>query len=136
MPLMDAMYCSFCQEIFTVNLELQQMKMPSREPPLVWRWNGFKWTQGQLEGVELGWGYGVAAIAFVLLPTALIGIAAYYLPPTAHAPLTWIPYLWTILTFLLHLAIIGWIFIEVYRIPIAAYLRVLTRLREGRGIRS
>jgi hypothetical protein len=136
MPLMDAMSCDFCQEIFTVNLELQQIKMPSREPPLVWRWNGCKWSQGQLEGVELGRGYGIAAIGFVILPTTLIGITAYYLPPTPNAPLTWIPYFWTILTFLLHLAIIGWVFIEVYRIPIAAYLRVLTRWRDRMGLRS
>jgi hypothetical protein len=129
MLLMDAMYCDFCQEIFTVNLELQQIKMPSREPPLVWRWNGFKWTEGQIEGLELGWGYGLAAITFVLLPPSLIGVAAYYLPPTANDPLTWIPYIWTILTFGLHLSIIIWILIEVYRIPVVAYLRSLNRWR-------
>ncbi|MBD2664345.1 hypothetical protein B6N60_01101 [Richelia sinica FACHB-800] len=129
MPMMEAMSCDFCQEIFTVNLELQQIKMPSREPPLMWRWNGVKWTEAQLEGVELGWGYGLAAIAFVILPTALIGLGAYYFPPTPHAPLTWIPYIWTILTFLLHLSIIIWIFIEVYQIPISAYFRAITRWR-------
>lgn len=127
MTLMEAMSCDFCHEIFTVNLELQQIKMPSREPPLVWRWNGYKWTEAKLEGVELGWGYGVAAVAFVILPTALIGIVAYYFPPHPHAPLTWIPYIWTVLTFLLHLAIILWIFIEIYQIPIAAYLRGISR---------
>ncbi len=129
MPLMDAMSCNFCQEIFAVNLELQQIKMPSREPPLVWWWNGSDWTQGRLEGVELGWGYGLAALLFIILPTTLIGITAYFLPSTPHTPLSWIPYIWTILTFILHSAIIVVIFIEVYRIPVFAYLRALARWR-------
>ncbi len=131
MPLMETMACDFCQEIFTVNLEQQQIKMPSRQPPLIWRWNGFSWTEAQLEGVELGWGYGLAAIAFILLPTTLIGIVAYNFPPTPHQFITWLPYIWTILTFLLHLAIILWIVIEVYQIPVAAYLRAINRLRNG-----
>ncbi|MEH2454804.1 hypothetical protein [Nostoc sp.] len=131
MPLMEAMACDFCREIFTVNLELQQIKMPSRQPPLVWRWNGFNWTEAQLEGMELGWGYGVAAAAFVILPTTLIGIVAYYFPANLKEPITWMPYIWTILTFVSHLSIIVWIFIEVYQIPLAAYLRAITRWRNG-----
>jgi hypothetical protein len=128
---METMSCDFCHEIFTVNLELQQIKMPARQPPLIWHWNGFNWTEAQLEGVELGWGYGFAAIAFVILPTILIGVCAYCFPPTPNAPLTWIPYIWTVLTFLAHLAIIVWIFIEVYQIPLAAYLQGITRWRNN-----
>ncbi|MBE9058591.1 hypothetical protein [Sphaerospermopsis sp. LEGE 08334] len=131
MPLMEAMSCDFCHEIFTVNLETQQIKMPSRQPPLVWRWNGFKWNQAQLEGVELAWGYVLAAIAFVIFPTTLIGIGAYYLPPKPDVPLSWIPYVWTLLTFLSHSAIIVWIFIEVYQIPIRAYWRGITQWTNG-----
>ncbi|WP_016949292.1 hypothetical protein [Anabaena sp. PCC 7108] len=129
MSLMEAMSCDFCQEIFTVNLELQQIKMPSREPPLVWRWNGFKWTEAQLEGVELGWGYVLAAIGFIFFPTTLIAIGAYHFPPAPHDPLSWIPSIWTVLTFLLHLAIIVWILIEIYQIPIMAYFRAINRWR-------
>jgi hypothetical protein len=125
MPLMETMACDFCQQIFTVNIEQQQLKMPSRQPPLVWRWNGFHWTEAHLEGVELGWGYVLAAIAFIVLPTALIGIVAYNFPPSPNAPLSWVPYIWTLLTFLLHLAIIVWLFIEVYQIPVRAYLRAV-----------
>ena len=131
MPLMETMACDFCQEIFTVNLEQQQIKMPSRQPPLVWRWNGFSWTEAQLEGVELGWGYGIAAIAFVVLPTFLIGIVAFYFPPSLHSPFSWIPYIWTILTFLSHFSIILWIIVEVYQIPVAAYFRAMNRWRNG-----
>ena len=53
MPLMEAMFCDFCQEIFTVNLQSEQVKMPSRQPPLIWHWNGYNWNQGQIEGMEL-----------------------------------------------------------------------------------
>lgn len=127
--LMEAMGCDFCHEIFTVNLEQQQIKMPSRQPPLIWRWNGFNWAEAQLEGVELGWGYGLAATTFVLLPTTLIGLVAYYFPPSTNDILSWLPYIWTILTFLSHLSIIIWIFIEVYQIPVAAYLRAIANLR-------
>jgi hypothetical protein len=105
--------------------------MPSREPPLVWHWNGFKWTQAQLLGVELGWGYGLAAIAFVILPTTLIGITVYCFPPAADDFFTWIPLIWTVLTFLSHLAIIVWIVIEVYRVPVVAYLQAIGRWRNG-----
>ncbi|NES99900.1 MAG: hypothetical protein F6K62_14350 [Sphaerospermopsis sp. SIO1G2] len=129
MPLMEAMSCDFCQEIFTVNLESQEIKMPSRQPPLIWRWNGWRWSQGKLEGVELGRGYILAAIAFVLFPTGLIGMGAYYFSPHPDVPLYWIPYLWTLLTFMSHLAIMIWIFIEVYQIPLRAYWRGITQHR-------
>ncbi len=125
MSLMEAMACDFCQQIFTVNIEQQQLKMPSRQPPLIWRWNGFNWTEAHLEGVEFGWGYVVAAVAFILFPTALIGIVAYNFPPHPATPLSWVPYIWTGLTFLSHLAIIVWLFIEVYQIPVRAYGRAL-----------
>lgn len=131
MLMMEAMCCDFCNEIFTVNLELQQVKMPSREPPLVWNWNGLRWTQARLASMELGWGYVLSAIAFVILPTTLIGVTAFYFPPHSHVPFSWIPSLWTLLTFLSHLGIIVWIFIEFYQIPILAYLRAMTRWRIG-----
>ncbi|MBR8835655.1 MAG: hypothetical protein DSM106950_16985 [Stigonema ocellatum SAG 48.90 = DSM 106950] len=133
MPLMEAMACDFCQQIFTVNIEQQQLKMPSRQPPLIWRWNGFNWTQAHLEGVEFGWGYVLAAATFILFPTALIGIVAYNFPPSPDTPLSWIPYIWTALTLLSHLAIIVWLFIEIYQIPVRAYGRAIGERLGGRG---
>jgi hypothetical protein len=131
MPLMEAMSCDFCQQIFTVNIEQQQLKMPSRQPPLVWNWNGFNWTEAHVEGVEFGWGYGIAAAAFVLLPTILIGVVAYYFPPNPSALITWVPYIWTILTFFSHLSIMVWLFIEIYQIPVGAYFRAMRRWGNG-----
>ncbi len=125
MTLMEAMACDFCQQIFTVNIEHQQIKMPSRQPPLIWRWNGFGWTEGHLEGVECGWGYVLAAVAFVIFPTSLIGIVAYYFPPHPDTPLSWVPYIWTIITFVSHLSIIVWLLIEIYQIPVRAYWRAI-----------
>lgn len=125
MPLMEAMACDFCQQILTVDLEQQQVKMPSREPPLIWNWNGFHWTQAHLEGMDFGWGYVFAATAFILLPTALIALVAYNFPPHPNVPLSWVPYIWTGLTLVCHLSIVVWILIEIYQIPIKAYLRAL-----------
>lgn len=125
MPFMDALACEFCNQIFTANLERQQLKMPSRQPPLIWHWNGRNWTGAQLEGVELGLGYQLAAIALVALPTTFIGLAAYFFPPTPGTPLFWLPAVWTGLTFLSHLGIIGWLAIEVYQFPVGMYLRVM-----------
>jgi hypothetical protein len=125
MTLMEAMACDFCQQIFTVSVENQQIKMPSRQPPLTWRWNGFSWTEGHLEGVEFGWGYVLAATMFVILPTALIGTVAYYFPPHPDTPLSWVPYIWTVLTLFSHLTIVVWLLIEIYQIPVRAYLRAI-----------
>ena len=133
MPLMEAMACDFCHEIFTVNLEQQQLKMLSRQPPLIWRWNGLNWTETQLEGVELGWGYALGASAFVLFPTIIIGIVAYNFPLDPHAPVTWLPSIWTCLTFLVHLSIIVWLLIEIYQVPLGAYWRGIIRWREVRA---
>jgi len=125
MPLMEAMACNFCQQIFTINIEQQHLKMPSRQPPMIWRWNGFHWTEAHIEGVEFGWGYVLVAVAFILFPTALIGIVAYNFPPDPDTPLSWVPYIWTVFTFLSHLAIILWLLIEVYQIPLGAYWRAI-----------
>ena len=131
MPLMEAMSCDFCHQIFTVNLEQQQLKMPSREPPLVWRWNGFYWTEAHLEGVEFGWGYILATFAFVLLPTSLIALVAYKIPPNKNAPISRVPYISPKLTFVSHFTIIIWLFVEVYQIPIKAYFRALQQRFSG-----
>jgi len=123
LPLMDALACDFCSEIFIADLEKQQLKMLSRQPALLWRWNGRNWVGAHLEGVELGWGYTLAAVALVALPTALIGLTIYIFPPTPGTPLSWLPYVWAGLAFLSHLGIIGWLVIEFYQFPVGAYLR-------------
>ncbi|NEQ23660.1 MAG: hypothetical protein F6K28_31850 [Microcoleus sp. SIO2G3] len=124
MPLMDAMACDCCRHIFTADLERQMIKMPARQPPLIWLWNGRNWTGAHLEGVEWGWTYWLFAIGFVVLPTTLIGLSAYTFPPASGSRLAWLPAAWTGLTFLCHLGIVGWLVIEFYQFPVWAYLRV------------
>lgn len=123
MSLMDAFSCDFCQHIFTAEAETQQIKLPSRQPPLVWRWNGKNWVEAHLEGVEWSWGYWLGAIALVVFPPSLIGLTLYAFPPTPGTPLFWLPYVWTFLAFLAHLGIILWLVIEFYQFPVAVYLR-------------
>lgn len=125
MPLMEALACDFCSHIFEANLEKQQILMVSRQPALIWRWNGKRWVEAHLEGIEFGWGYILAAIALVALPTALIGLTTYAFPPIPGTPLYWIPYAWAGLTFLSHLGIVVWLMIEIYQIPIGVYLRAI-----------
>ncbi len=125
LPLMDALACEFCRNFFETNLEKQQLKLVSRQPPLIWRWNGKNWVEAHLEGVELGWGYILAAIMLVALPTILIGLTIYAFPPTPGTHLSWLPYVWAVLTFLSHLGIIGWLTIEFYQFPVGAYLRAI-----------
>jgi hypothetical protein len=125
LSLMDAFACDLCNHIFEANLDRQQLKMVARQPPLIWCWNGRHWIEPHLEGMELGWGYILAAIALVALPTTLIGLTLYAFPPTADTPLSWVPYVWAGLTFLSHLGIIVWLVIEIYQFPVGVYLRAI-----------
>ena len=123
LSLMDAMACDSCRHIFTTDIEKQQIKMADRQQPLIWRWNGKKWTEAHLEGAELGWGYWLGGITFVILPTTLLGLTVYTRPPIPGSALSWLPTVWTGLAFLLHLAIVVWLVIEFYEFPIWAYLK-------------
>jgi hypothetical protein len=125
LPLMEALACDFCHHIFTANLERQRLQMADRQPPLTWRWNGRTWVGAHLEGVELGWGYLLGAVALVFLPPTLVGLAAYTVPPDPGSTLSWLPVFWTLLTFLSHLGIVGWLVIEFYQFPVGMYLRVM-----------
>ncbi len=125
LPLMEAFACNFCQHIFTANLERQLLKMADSQLPLTWRWSGRTWKGVQREGVELGWGYWVAGLAFVLFPPTLIGLATYLFPPLPGSRLSWLPTFWTALAFVSHLACLGWLVMEYYQFPVFIYLRAI-----------
>lgn len=127
LPLMEAVACEFCQHIFTVNLETEVLRMADREPPLSWRWDGKRWTGAHLAGVEFNWLYGVAAVAFLVLPTGIVSLGAYLFPPIPGSPLDWVPLLWVGLVFGSHLLILLWLVGEFYQFPVGAYLRAITR---------
>jgi hypothetical protein len=123
LSLMDAMACNACQHIFIANLEKQRLLMVDRSPPLVWHWNGSNWTGAHVEGGKLDWRYWLLATAFVLLPPTLIGVSAYALDSGASLPL--LPIMWTALTFLLHLALVGRSVVGFYRFPVETYISVV-----------
>lgn len=124
MPLMDAMACDICRHIFVADLERQVLKMADRQPPLIWHWNGKRWTGVHLEGVEWGWFYWVFSMALVVLPTTIIALSTFTFPPNPDSALSWLPYAWIGLTFFCHLSIIGWLVMEFYQFPLATYLNV------------
>jgi hypothetical protein len=125
LSLMDAMACDLCRNVFTVSLEKQRLFMVSRQPSLIWHWNGRTWVGVHVEGMELGWGYLLIAGAFVLLPPTVFGLSAYFLLETPDTSKSWLPAVWTGLTFLSHLGIIGYAVVGYYQFSIGTYLRVM-----------
>lgn len=124
-PLMEAFACNFCRHIFTANLEQQTLKMADSQLPLTWRWNGKTWTGGHREDNQLSWGYWIAGIAFVFLPTSIVGLVAYLFAPLPGSKLAWLPFFWTIFTFFAHLTCLGWLVLEYYQFPLSLYLRAI-----------
>ncbi len=124
--LMDAFACNFCNHIFTVDLVKQSLKIADSSSPLSWRWNGKKWKADHPQ-VEWSWVIQLLAVGFVLLPTILIGLSAYFFPPIPGTPLCWLPIFWTGLTFLSHLTIIVNIVIDYYQFPVKLYFKALGR---------
>ena len=88
--------------------------------------DGKKWKADHPQ-VEWNWAIQLLAVGFILLPTTLIGLSAYFFPPIPGTPLCWLPIFWTGLTFLSHLAIIVNIVIDYYQFPVKLYLKALAR---------
>lgn len=128
LPLMeDTFSCQFCQHLFQADFSQQLLTMMDSEIPLSWYWNGKRWSSPQRKGIELGWGYVVAAIIFLFLPPLLVGTGAYLFPPVPGTPLAWLPTAWTVLTLLTHFGILLWLIIEYYQFPVLMYLRAQRR---------
>jgi len=126
MTLMDAFSCNFCNHIFTADMARQSLKIADSSPALSWKWNGKKWKADHPQ-VEWNWAIQLLAVGFILLPTTLIGLSAYFFPPIPGTPLCWLPIFWTGLTFLSHSAIIVNIVIDYYQFPVKLYLKALVR---------
>ena len=125
LALMDAMACDSCRHIFNGYIEKQRLFLADRQPTQIWCWNGRTWVGAHAEGVKLGWGYLLIAAAFVLLPPTLIGLSAYFLLETTDRAESWLPGVWTGLTFLSHLGIIGCAVVGFYQFSIGITLKVM-----------
>ncbi|AFY68838.1 hypothetical protein Pse7367_0530 [Thalassoporum mexicanum PCC 7367] len=123
MIMMEAFACNLCQHIFEPDLKTQTLKTADSFPPLVWRWNGRIWQGAHREGIELGWGTLVAAIAILVIPTLLVGSSVYIYAPRPGVPLWWFPYVWTLLVFICHAYFLLRVAIDYYQFPVWLYLR-------------
>lgn len=127
--MMDAFSCDFCHHIFTADLNQRLLKTADTHLPMIWRWDGKGWRRQEAEGIKIGWAYIIAACLFVFIPPTLIGISALLFPPIPGSFLSWLPMLWTLLTFAAHLLCIAWLVVEYHQFPIGLYLRALARIR-------
>jgi hypothetical protein len=125
LALMDAFACNFCRHIFAANWHESSIQMADSQIPLSWRWNGRKWQGIHPAGIEFGWGYVIASVVFVLLPTTIVGLGAYLFPPLTGDAMSWFPGTWTLLTFIAHLLCILALLVEYYQFPLFLYLRSL-----------
>ncbi|MBO9999686.1 MAG: hypothetical protein J7641_11905 [Cyanobacteria bacterium SID2] len=123
LTLVEAFGCNGCSHIFVLNPSRQSVRAVDRSPPLTWRWDGRRWQTSQREDVSLGWGEWSIAMAFVLFPTSIVGLAAYVFPPFPGSPLSFFPILWAVLTFFSHLVCVTWLILEYYQFPILSYFR-------------
>lgn len=125
LALMDAFACNFCRHIFAANWHESSIQMADSQMPLSWRWNGQTWQGIHRPGTELSWGYAIASMLFILLPTSIVGLGAYFFPPLPGNGMTWFPLVWTLLTFTAHLFCILGLLVEYYQFPVFLYLRSL-----------
>ncbi len=124
LPLMEAFACNFCHHIFTANLDKQAITIVDSQLPLTWYWTGNRW-QNIRSSQKLQWGYRLLAIAFVSLPTLIVGYGAYLFPTLPDSPLSWFPWFWVGLTFLAHFSCLLWLILEYYQFPLSLYFEAL-----------
>ncbi len=99
--------------------------MADSQLALTWRWRGDHWQGVQKENTSLGWGYAIAALIFLSMPTIIVSASVYIFPPMPGSRLAWVPYAWIVLTFLAHLSCLIWLLLEYYQFPLLRYLRIL-----------
>lgn len=127
MPLMEAFACNFCRHIFTIDLATKSLKLADSSSPISWYWSGKDWIGANRNGIQLGWGVALGAIALVLLPTSLVAFSAFLFPPTPGSRLAWLPKFWIGLTFFSHFWFVGSLVAEYYQFPIFVYLKTIQR---------
>jgi hypothetical protein len=128
LPLMDVFGCNLCGRLLQLDVKQQSLKTIDGSSPLVWYWNGRGWQGLPRSRGQLGWEAKLLAISLVVLPTAIMGLSAYLFAPTPVQFLDWFPFVWTGLTFMLHLLMVLGLMADYYQFPVVAYLRGVNRL--------
>lgn len=126
LTLMDAFACGFCHHIFTANLQTQAVHVADNPQRMGWRWTGQTWQALHVGNTNLTGLVWLMAGVLVLLPPALVGLAAYVFPPLEVS--RWqFPVVWTTLTFAVHFSLVGWLLVEHYQFPMYVSLKVRLR---------
>lgn len=121
--LMEAFGCDVCHHIFTANLPKQSLRVADTSPALNWHWDGKKWKPSHRDGVEINRSVWLVAVAFVCLPTIVVGMAAYTFPPLPGSSWQWFSWAWVGMAFLSHLGCVAWLILEYYEVPSLMALR-------------
>lgn len=124
MVLMDAFACNFCRHIFTANLEQQQIRLADSAQSLFWRWNGRTWRSKHRQDVDLTFGVWFIAFILAIVPGGLVWLGYYVFPPLPDSRGAWFPLAWIGLAFLVHLAIVFWLLLEYYQVPLYLTSRI------------
>lgn len=125
MALMDAFACDFCRHIFEINVSQQTIQVVDSTQPLLWHWNGRKWTSRHDLDESLTLFLWMVGGFLTLVPASIISITAYIFPPLPQSQWVWLPFVWAAATFLTHLFMVGWLLAEHYQLP----FYVLSKLR-------
>ena len=118
LSLMDAFACNFCRHIFTANIEAQTIRVEDSSQPMVWLWNGRSWRVARLIDHSLSALIWAIAAVLVILPSALVGLSAYFFPPLEGSAWASFPLVWLGLTFTSHFLMVSWLLLEHYQIPL------------------
>lgn len=118
LPLMEALACNFCRHIFSVNLPSQTVQVVDSSQPMSWRWNGRKWLAAYQEDQHLAILVWILCLGLVILPSAIVGIAAYIFPPLPDSPWARFSSVWALTTLILHGVMVAWVLAEYYQLPL------------------
>ena len=131
MPMMESLSCNFCSHIFLLEQSADQrqqfLKMADTISTLRWVWTGTRWENANAVQVYTSRWLSILGILLVLIPTAIVSLAAYLFPPEPDVLLAWFPKFWAIATFCGHLFVLLSITRDYTQFPLQAYWRSIKR---------
>ena len=102
------------------------MRMEDSAQPLSWRWNGRSWQSIHQEDLDLTLVIWSVGLSLVFLPPTLVFFSCSSLWTHPHTSL--LTLIWTLITFLAHFFLIGWMLAEHYQV--APYVSGKVRVRD------